>query len=187
MRAWAALGFTPCATVEEHVLGLEQLEPRLGPLVARLRQQRRIPAGARVISLYEADADAVLRLHLDNLGGDRADLYRRLRGTDAGAFHPRYSRVLTIDGKVKGCILGYRVDKENAAVDAVVVDPSVRSRWASVWLRLEATRGALRWGIKNVQFTTFDHYTDTRRFAKKLGGVTTRTTVLVIRPVAEVD
>ena len=47
--------------------------------------------------------------------------------------------------------------------------------------------GALRLGIKNFEFTTFDHYTDTRGFTSKLGGQTTRSSVLMFRPLARKD
>jgi GNAT superfamily N-acetyltransferase len=182
MRGWQALGFTACETVEHHLLPLAQFEPMLAPLVERLHERGRIPATAQIIPLYQADLPGVLQLHLENMGGDRGDLDRKLRGQGVGAFHPRYSRVLLVDGAIKGCILAHRGDKDTAVVDANMVDPSVRGGWANVWLKLEATRGALRLGIKNFEFTTFDHYNDTRSFTSKLGGVTTRTTVLMVRP-----
>jgi N-acetylglutamate synthase-like GNAT family acetyltransferase len=184
MRAWQWLGFTSCEKVESQQLPLDQFEPRLAPLVERMQNQNRIPAAARIIPLYESNKAAVLNLHLDNLGGDRADLYRKLCGRGPGAFHPRYSRVLLVDGKVVGCILAYRKDSDTAIVDADIVDSSLRGGWANVWLKLEATRGALRLGIKNFEFTSFDHYTDTRSFTKKMGGVTTRTTLLMVKPLA---
>jgi hypothetical protein len=37
-------------------------------------------------------------------------------------------------------------------------------------------------GIQQFEFTTFDHYGDTRRFTEKLGGVTVRTSALMYRP-----
>jgi hypothetical protein len=89
-----------------------------------------------------------------------------------------------VGNKAKGCILAHRADKETAVVDADIVDPGLRGGWANVWLKLEATRGALRLGIKQFRFSTFDHYQDTRSFATKLGGATTRTTVLMMRPLA---
>src|SRR4029078_9488659 len=101
-----------------------------------------------------------------------------------GAFHPRYSRVLLVDGRVKGCILAHRAAAEVAAVDADIVAPTLRGGWANVWLKLEATRGAIRLGIKTFRFTTFDHYTDTRRCAQRLVGVTTRVMQLMYRPIA---
>jgi hypothetical protein len=185
LRRWQRLGFTPCATVEEHLLPLEQFEPRLGPLVERMCRAGRIPADARIIPLYQANPAAVLQLHLDHMGGDRGDLYRKLRGSAPGAFHPRYSRVLIVGEQVRGCILAHRGDKDTAVVDADIVEPGLRGGWANVWLKLEATRGALRLGIKQFQFTTFDQYADTRSFTTKFGGETTRTTLLVMRPLVE--
>jgi GNAT superfamily N-acetyltransferase len=182
MRGWQSLGFVPCETVEYHSLALCQFEPKLAPIVDRLRARGRIPATAQIIPLYEADLPGVLQLHLDSMGGDRGALYRKLRGQGAGAFHPRYSRVLLVDREIKGCILAHRRDKETAVVDANIIEPSVRGTWANAWLKLEATRGALRLGIKNFEFTTFDHYNDTRNFTGKLGGITTRTCVLMYLP-----
>jgi hypothetical protein len=185
MRQWQRFGFTPCATVEEHVLPLEKFEPRLGPLVERMQRGGRIPADAQIIPLYAAKHAEVLQLHIDYLGGDRDHLIRKLHGAGPGAFHPRYSRVLVMGGKTRGCILAHRADKDTAIVDADIVDRSLRGGWANVWLKLEATRGALRLGIKQFRFMTFDHYTDTRSFAMKLGGVTTRTTQLLMRPLID--
>jgi hypothetical protein len=152
-----------------------------------MQRQGRIPSTARIIPLYQANHPVVLQLHLDHLGGDRGDLYRKLKGSDAGAFHPRYSRVLMVGEAVMGCILAHRRDKDTAVVDADIVDPSLRGGWANVWLKLEATRGALRLGIKQFQFTTFDHYADTRSFAMKLGSVITRATVLMMRAIDQTD
>lgn len=185
MYGWQWLGFTPCETVETQRLPLDQFEPRLAPLVERMQNQNRIPATARLIPLYESNKGAVLNLHLDNLGGDRADLYRKLCGRGSGAFHPRYSRVLLFDGEVVGCILAHRKDSDTAIVDADIVDPSRRGGWANVWLKLEATRGAIRLGIKDFEFTSFDHYTDTRSFTKKMGGVTVQTSLLMVKPLVE--
>jgi len=185
MHGWERLGFTPCEKVVEHLLPLEQFEPRLAPLVDRMRQQGRIPQSAEIVPLYQSNLGAVLQLHLDHMGGDRGDIYRKLRSERAGAFHPRYSRVLTMDGHVKGCILAHRKNKDTAVVDANIVDPALRGGWANIWLKLEATRGALRLGITNFEFTTFDHYADTRSFTEKLGGSANRTTVLMYRPLVD--
>jgi GNAT superfamily N-acetyltransferase len=187
MRGWVSLGFVPCETVQEHTLPLDQFEPQLAPLLDRMRERGRIPPTARITPLYQANLPAVLQLHLDHLGGNRGELYRKLRGDGAGAFHPRYSRVLVVGDKTLGCILAHRYDQETAAVDADIVDPSLRGGWANVWLKLEATRGAMRLGIKRFRFTSFDHYGDTRSFASKLGGAVTQTTVLMMRPIATDD
>lgn len=184
MRGWQWLGFEPCETVEEHVLPITQIASRLGPVVDRLRTQGRIPTTARVIPLYQADLAAVLQLHLDHMGGDRGELYRKLRGRGPGAFLPRQSRVLTVDNQVKGCLLAHRVAKETIAVDANIVEPSLRGGWANAWLKLEAFRGAPL-GVKEFRFTSFDHYADTRSFTKKFGGTTARTTMLMMRPLVQ--
>ncbi|HEY3393242.1 MAG TPA: GNAT family N-acetyltransferase [Lacipirellulaceae bacterium] len=181
MCGWMSLGFAPCETVQEHTLSLERFEPQLSPLLDRMRERGRIPHAARIIPLFQANLPAVLQLHLDHLGGNRGELYRKLRGDGAGAFHPRYSRVLVVGDKTLGCILAHRRDRDTAVVDADIVDPILRGGWANVWLKLEATRGAMRLGIKRFQFTSFDHYSDTRSFSTKLGGAVTQTTLLMMR------
>jgi N-acetylglutamate synthase-like GNAT family acetyltransferase len=184
MRGWRGLGFTTCETVEQHRLPLQRLEPQLEPLIDRIRQRGRMPPTARIIPLYQADLSAVLQLHLDNMGGDRGDLSRRIRGQGSNAFLPQYSRVLVVDDQVKGCLLGHRKDAVTMVIDAVIVDPGFRGGWANVWLKLDAARGVRHLGIENLEYTTFDHYDDTRSFTKKLGGVTIGTSVLMFRPIA---
>ncbi len=182
-RACEWLGFEPSEQVLEHELPLEGFERILAPLHERMKKRGKIPAGARIIPLYAADHDAVLDLHLASMGGDRESLKARMRGGVARAFTPRYSRVLMIDDRVVGCILAHIVSREVAIADANIVSPELRGGWANIWLKLEATRGALSIGIKKFHFTSFDHYEDTRSFTSKLGGVTTKTTMLMQRPV----
>jgi len=184
MRAWQGLGFEICETVEEHELPLAPLISRLAPLVERMHQRGVIPPHAHILPLYAANAGAVLQLHLDHLGGDRKTLYEKIRGQGAGAFHPRYSRVLMFGGRVAGCILGHRKSRRVMAVDADIVVPELRGGWANVWLKLEATQGALSLGITHFHFTSFDHYGDTRAFTGKLGGVTTKKWATMWRPLA---
>jgi GNAT superfamily N-acetyltransferase len=182
VHGWQWLGFRPLDTVEEHVLPITQFESRLGPLMGRMRAKGRVPANARIVPLYQANAAAVLQFHLDHMGGDRQELYQKLRGKGSGAYHPRYSRVLLVDDRVRGCVLGHRVAKHTFRVDANIVDPALRGGWANVWLKLEAARRALVLGIKEFTFTSFDHYDDTRSFTEKLGGTTIRKTFLMVRP-----
>ena len=174
LPAWQGLGFHAIETVEEHELALKDLLPRLAPLVAWMRETNHIPPEARIVPLYAANRAHVLELHLDHLGGDRGDVYQRLRGLGSSAFHPRYSRVLLLGERVVGCLLAHRVEQDAAVVDAVIVAPELRNGWASVWLKLEAGQGAEPLGVRRFQFTSFDHYEDTRRFTERLGGVVTR-------------
>jgi N-acetylglutamate synthase-like GNAT family acetyltransferase len=183
MAAWQRLGFEVCETVEEHELSLAQFTPRLSPLVEWLRSRGYIPADARIAPLYAANHAKVLQLHLDELGGDRASLYTRIRGQGPNAFHPRYSRVLTVGDRTVGCILAHRKSQHVAAVDANIIRPEYRNGWANAWLKLEATQGAMSLGITHFHFTSFDQYADTRTFAGKLGGVTTKKWALMYRRV----
>jgi GNAT superfamily N-acetyltransferase len=181
MESWKSLGFEICQTVEHHRMELARFEPELQPLIDRVRQRGRIPERARMIPLYQADPQAVLQLHLDYLGGDTLNLSRRLRGEGRDGFLPQYSRVLVVDDVVRGCLLGHRGNADTMVIDANIVDATLRSGWAAVWLRLEAARGVRHLGIKNLEFTTFDHYADTRNFTKRLGGVTIGTSALMHR------
>ena len=183
MRGWQRLAFEVCETVEQHRLPLAPLTPQLTPLIERIRKRGKIPAAARIIPLYQADLLAVLQLHLENMGGDRADLHRRLRGRGPNAFLPQYSRVLVVDGQVRGCLVGHRKDADTMVIDANIVDDGLRGGWANVWLKLDAALGVRHLGIRNLEYTTFDRYDDTRSFTKKLGGVTTGAQVLMYRPI----
>ena len=183
-RACEWLGFAPSEQVLEHELPLDRFEPVLAPLHERMKRRGRIPAEARIVPLYAADREAVLDLHSKHMGGDRDSLAARMDGRAPSAFHPRYSRVLMIEQRVVGCILAHRKARDIAVVDANIVSPELRGGWANIWLKLEATRGALSLGIKRFHFSSFDHYEDTRSFTHKLGGVTTQTTMLMRRNLA---
>ncbi len=181
MEAWRRLGFEVCETVEEHEAPVAQFELRLAPLMERFRREGRIPDGAKIVPLYAANRDEVLQLHLTAMGGDRASLARKLSGQGSGAFHLRLSRVLLVDERVVGCVLAHRTSQSAFTVDATIVAPELRGGWANVWLKLEASRGAPP-GVTHFHYTSFDHYTDTRRFTEKLGGVTTLRQALMYRP-----
>lgn len=185
MRAWSALGFIPCETVEHHELPVDEFEPQLAPLCERMRQRGKIPDSAQIIPLFAADTSQVLKLHLATLGGNPTVLMQKLHGEVPGSFMPRLSRVLIVDNRVVGFILATRTSREIAYVDANVVAPEVRGGWANVWLKLEATQEAMKHGIKKFEFTSFDHYKDTRSFTERLSGITVRKTVLMYLPLGQ--
>lgn len=180
--AWTALGFKPCEMVEYHELPLAEFEIQLAPLFERMQQRGKIPPTAKIVPLYEAEIDAVAQMHLDILGGDKANLLQKLRGDVPDSYSARYSRILLLDDRIVGFILAHRAGQEVAHVDANVLAPEVRGGWANVWLKLEATRGAMKLGIRKFVFSTFDHYTDTRSFTERMHGVTVQTKVLMYRP-----
>ena len=181
MESWQWLGFSICETVEEHELPVANFDPALGPLLERMERQGRIPAEARMIPLYAADAAGVVQLHLDNLGGDADDLLKRIRGQAPNSFHPDFSRVIAIDDRIVAAVLARRIAERAIMVDAIVVAPEARGGWANLWLKLEATRRVIPHGVTHLYFTTFDRYTDTRRLVRKLGGRTTRAMALMYR------
>lgn len=185
MFAWQRLRFNPLETVMEHALPIADFEPRLGPLFERLQHRGHIPAGAQIIPLYRANPAAVMQLHLDEMGGHRQELYRKLRGAGQGAFHPHYSRVLVVDDRVQGCLLAHRTAKYTAHIDANIIAPALRGKWANVWLKLEAARRALKLGIREFTYTSFDHYTDTRSFSDQFAGRILRTMFLMARHISE--
>jgi N-acetylglutamate synthase-like GNAT family acetyltransferase len=182
MRFWDSLGFIPCETVEHHELLVDQFETQLAPLYEKMRAHGKIPDSARIIPLFAADLSQVLQLHVAELGGDTTTLSQKLRGMVPRSFTPRLSKVLTVNDRVVGFILANRISREVAHVDANVVAPEVRGGWANVWLKLEATREAIKNGITTFVFTTFDHYKDTRSFTERLDGVTVRISVLMYLP-----
>jgi GNAT superfamily N-acetyltransferase len=181
MRGWRWLGFDVCETVEEHELPVANFDPVLGPMLERMRRHGRIPADAMMVPLYATDAEAVVRLHLENLGGDAGDLLKRIRGHAPNSFHPDFSRVIVVGNRVVAAVLARRVSQPVIQVDAIIVAPEARSGWANLWLKLEATRRVIPHGVTHLHFTTFDRYTDTRRLVQKLGGRTVRTTALMWR------
>jgi GNAT superfamily N-acetyltransferase len=185
IHAWQWMGFAVCETSEEHDLPIANVEARLAPLVERMMGTGKVPAGAEVVPLHAADPAAVVRLHIANLGGDPETLLRRVRGQAPGSFHPRYSLALMLGGVVVGCLLGHRQSLRAFVVDAVVVDPLLRNGWANLLLKREAARRVRPEGATHIQFTSFDHYSDTRRFTEKLGGVTTRRRALMRRSIRE--
>ena len=178
-QGWRWLGFDPLETVVYHELPLAAIEARLAPLYEWLVENNSIPEDAEIVALCDSDREAVADLHVEYLGGGRNLLLSKMRGEGLGAYHPLYSRVLTINGEVKGCILAHRESKELAVVDANILDAEVRGGWANVWLKLEATRGAAKLGIDRFIYATFDHYADTRAFSQMLGGVETRRMLLM--------
>lgn len=184
--AWQRLGFSPLEQVVDHEVELTRVIERLTPLWDRIAGQGWAPDDARLVSLYEADRGQVADLHLRELGGDRRDLLRKLRGEGVGAYQPVYSRVLLIgrepQREVAGCLLARRLDRETAAVEANIVDPGIRAGWANIWLKLDASRGAQSLGIHRFLWRTFDRYQDTRAFTEQVGGKVLRTELLMHRP-----
>lgn len=168
-RVWAALGFSPGQRRTEYEADILQASSTLFPLFDEVRARGWIPEAARIVPLADADREAVAVLHVTYLGGNRRLLRPLLDGTASDCFHPKYSRVLLLDGSVVGFTLG-RIGADGICeVDANVLHPSVRMGWANLWLKLEAAERLLEDGVRTMRYFTLEHHTDTRRISRQAG------------------
>jgi GNAT superfamily N-acetyltransferase len=180
-RAWAALGFSPARRKLEYEADIERASSTLVPLYRQVRESGYIPAGAAILPLGESDHDAVARLHAEYLGGSRRLLLPLLSGAAPDCYHPKYSRVMLLDGRVVGASLG-RVHADGVCeVDAHVLHPSVRMGWANLWLKMEAAERLLEDGIRTMRYFTLEHHTDTQRISRQAGCRLLRTLVQMRR------
>ena len=183
-RAWAALGFSPARRKLEYEADIERASSTLIPLYRQVRESGYIPPTAAIVALGEADPDAVARLHVDYLGGTRRLLMPLLTGAAPDRYHPKYSRVMLLDGRVVGASLG-RVHADGVCeVDAHVLHPSVRMGWANLWLKMEAAERLLADGIRTMRYFTLEHHTDTQRISRQAGCRLIRTLVQMRRGIA---
>ena len=180
-RAWVALGFSPAKRKLEYEADIAAASSTLLHLYEQVRAEKWIPETARIIPLAEADHDAVAALHVQYLGGSRRLLMPLLRGTAPDRYHPKYSRVMLLDGRVVGFSLG-RVGADGVCdVDAHVLHPSVRMGWANLWLKMEAAERLLEDGIRTMRYFSLEQHTDTRRISRQAGCRLVRTLVQMRR------
>ena len=183
-RAWAALGFSPARRKLEYEADIEQASSTLVPLYRQVRESGYIPATATIIPLGEADHDAVARLHAEYLGGSRRVLMPLLTGAAPDCYHPKYSRIILLDGRVVGASLGRILADGVCEVDAHVLHPSVRMGWANLWLKMEAAERLLEDGIRTMRYFTLEQHTDTQRISRQAGCRLIRSLVQMRREVA---
>ena len=180
-RAWAALGFSPARQKLEYEADIEKASSTLVPLYHQVRESGYIPPTAAIVPLRDADHDAVARLHVEYLGGTRRLLMPLLTGAAPDCYHPEYSRVMLLDGRVVGVSLG-RVGPDGVCeVDAHVLHPSVRLGWANLWLKMEAAERLLEDGIRTMRYFTLEQHTDTQRISRQAGCRLVRTLVQMRR------
>jgi GNAT superfamily N-acetyltransferase len=178
--ALRAMGFQPAQQRHEFFGDLRLARERLSPLYAQVCEAGWIPPGAQIVPLKEADANEVLHLHLQYLGGDRRLIRPLLTGQAPDAYHPTYSRVLMLDGRAVGFTLG-RVSGNVCEIDANVLHPSVRMGWANLLLKMEATDVLLRDGIDTIHYFTLQQHSDTQRVSRQVGARLVQTLVQMRR------
>ena len=183
-RAWAALGYAPARRKLEYEADIEQASSTLAQLYHQVRESGYIPATATIVPLGDADPDAVARLHAEYLGGSRRVLMPLLTGAAPDCYHPKYSRVILLDGQVVGASLGRILPDGVCEVDAHVLHPSVRMGWANLWLKMEAAERLLEDGIRTMRYFTLEQHTDTQRISRQAGCRLIRSLVQMRREVA---
>ncbi|MEO6435106.1 MAG: GNAT family N-acetyltransferase [Tepidisphaeraceae bacterium] len=175
VHALTRLGFTICQRKHDHEVDLREALAALAPLLERVRD--RIPPGARIVPLAETDLEAVARLHEQYLGGNPRLLRPLLSGSAANRYDPQMSSVLLLDGRVVGTALGRVFLDGSCEVDSRVLHPSVRRRWANVWLMHEGMRRIVEHGVRVMRYFTLDQHEDTRQLSERFGGVVTSSSV----------
>ena len=140
-QAWRALGFDQVLDCPLNRIDATRTIELLEPLFDRLRRRGQIPAEARMVFLRDANLDQIVELVATHLAGagEEVSLKNRLLGIHPTPFDPVLSRVLLYRGQVVGAMLGRRVNDNTGWVEVNVVHPSMRGRWANVWLKLDAT------------------------------------------------
>ena len=183
-RAWRKLGFSPAQRKLEYEADIAAASSAIRHLYDQVLADGWIPPTARIVPLADADAGAVADLHVRYLGGSRGLLRPLLNGVARDAFHPKYSRVMLLGGRVVGASLG-RIGADGVCeVDAHVLHPSVRMGWANLWLKMEAADRLLEDGIRTMRYFGLEQHTDTRRISKQAGCRLVRTLVQMRRELA---
>ena len=129
---------------------LVQMLRKMCALRDRLAASGRIPSGARITSLDLSNWNSVLELYSDHILRRPFLNPHDLSLSIVPEMAP-LSRVLLVDGRVEGMILG-DLDGSVARTHALVVTPGYRKSWAAVLLLAEAGEAARAAGARRTQF-----------------------------------
>jgi GNAT superfamily N-acetyltransferase len=177
-------GFRVYKKIFEFETSAPQILAAAQSVYKRVVERGSIPASARLISLKDADMSAVIALHTTYLGGTADGLLPRMGGGSLLPFEPHLSQVLLLDDRVMGLALGHlRADPKIYEFDALVIHPSLRSGWASAWLRYEQARRGVGLGCTSVRYMTFDQKLGARHSGKRTPSRLVHTTCWMRRPV----
>ena len=146
------------------------LEPILayaGNCSSRLRQAGKIPADARIVRLREAPAGETARLYTAYIAANPELPSPCVQSVmEAAAFDE--SRVLMRGDRVMGMILG-TVEEPRIQVEAWVIAPELRGRWATLLLLAETTRAGWDLGGRRIRFHASDRAGETLSLARRFG------------------
>ena len=180
-RAWSAFGFSPCQRRLDFEIDLAQAHAALRPVYERVRARGLIPDNARIIPMAEADHEAVVRLHVQYLGGTPRLLLPLIRGAADDPYDLFCSRVLLLGERVVGFTLGRVRAGGVCEFDANVIDPTLRLGWATLWLRVEAAEYNLGNDVQTLRYTGLQQHTDTHVAGQRMGARVIRTLVQMRR------
>src|SRR5262249_5469088 len=80
------------------------------------------------------------------------------------------SVVLQLDREVVGIALGRTFEDSTCEVDSRALHPSVRRRWANLWILHEGLRRGIAGGLHTMRYFTLDEHQDTRQLSERVGG-----------------
>lgn len=137
------------------------------PVYERVVQRGRMPGGARMIPLKDANREEVCGLLIDHLGFPPQATAERLRGTEQG-YSQTISRVALLDGKMVGVILA-TYHGTMGMIEGTVVLPGHRHSWIAPALKYHIMHALIDQNVKFVQFSASEsQHRDTANFGRRL-------------------
>ncbi|MEM7807129.1 MAG: GNAT family N-acetyltransferase [Planctomycetota bacterium] len=182
LQAARSMGFDRGVAAMEVTLDARDVAGECQHVLDRLRQRGRVPAGVVARPLCEVDEallDEVAEQQRVEVGGDAADVRRRLGRIDPDAFDLDVSVAVTDAEGLVGFGLVHVPARDVAAtvMESVVVLPRARRGWANAMLKEKVATQFVAKGGTTFQMMTFDTHRDTRRQGERLAAVKTRTLV----------
>lgn len=179
------LGFRVEKRVFEYEVVADEIMRAAQNLYDRVRDQRKIPASARLVSLHDAEPRQVIEFHTRHLGGVPSGIMPWLNGREPGSLDPHLSLVLLVDDRVMGLALGHcRADPDIFEFDATVIHPALRGGWAAAWIRYEHARRVVARGCTKARYMTFDQKLGDRHTGARASNRLIRITQQMRREVA---
>jgi len=162
-----ACGFQPKPPTITYEAPMESYIKAYTPVYERILARGRMPAGAVVIPLSEANREEVCQLLIDYLGFPAHATAQRLRGTEQG-FSQTISRVALLDGKMVGVIIS-TFHGIMGAIEGTVVLPEHRQTWVNSALKYHIMHALIAQNVKWVQFSANQtQHRDTANFGRRL-------------------
>jgi GNAT superfamily N-acetyltransferase len=162
-----ACGFQPNPPTITYEAPMESYIKAYTPVYERIVERGRMPPGARVIPLSEANREEVCRLLVDYLDFPVQGAAERLRGTEKG-YSQTISRVALLNGKMIGVILA-TYHGIMGAIEGTVVLPEHRHTWVASALKYHIMNALIAQNVKWVQFSANEsQHRDTANFGRRL-------------------